>query len=85
MGCKLRGMSVNASVIERAIRGAGGLKAVAAKCGVSRQAIDKWFVSGVPPKRVIFVERISGVPRHELRPDIYPPEESLLMTRRKRA
>jgi DNA-binding transcriptional regulator YdaS (Cro superfamily) len=29
----------------------------------------------VPAERAIDVESITGVPRHELRPDIYPPPE----------
>jgi len=42
---------------------------------VSRQAVYGWFKKKVPAERVIELERISGIPRHELRPDIYPPEE----------
>jgi DNA-binding transcriptional regulator YdaS (Cro superfamily) len=30
----------------------------------------------VPAKRVIAVERISGVSRRELRPDLYPAEQA---------
>lgn len=39
--------------------------------GVSPQAISQW--SRVPVLRVLDVERVTGIPRHELRPDIYPP------------
>lgn len=39
---------------------------------ITPQAVSQWKV--VPPGRVIDVERISGIPRRELRPDIYPDE-----------
>ena len=43
-----------------------------ARClGISPQAISQW--RSVPVRRVIEVERLTGVPRHELRADIYPP------------
>jgi DNA-binding transcriptional regulator YdaS (Cro superfamily) len=75
-------------VVERVIEGGGGILQLASKCGVSHQAVYKWRRSGIPPRRVLLLERVSGVPRHELRPDLYPPSEfspSLLTTKRKRA
>jgi len=39
---------------------------------ISSQAISQW--QRVPSERVIDVEKITGVPRELLRPDIYPPE-----------
>lgn len=48
---------------------------VARHFGITRQAVGEWFKSEVPPTRVIELEKITGVPRYELRPDIYPPEE----------
>lgn len=41
--------------------------------GISVQAISQW--RRVPPTRVLDVERVTGVSRHLLRPDIYPPEQ----------
>lgn len=37
------------------------------------QAVSQW--KQVPAERVIDVERVSGVSRHDLRPDIYPEPE----------
>jgi DNA-binding transcriptional regulator YdaS (Cro superfamily) len=37
---------------------------------ISPQAISQW--KRVPAERVLDVERATGVPRDELRPDIYP-------------
>ena len=56
--------------LTRAIEAAGGLAGLAKPLGISIQAISQW--DEVPPLRVLAVEQISGVPRHELRPDLYP-------------
>lgn len=66
----MAGMS---DVVDRIIEGAGGLKSVLETFRITRQAVDKWRKSGVPPKRVIPAEALSGVPRHEIRSDLYPP------------
>lgn len=65
-------MSAAASSLRRAITGAGGPVVLArAMGGITSQAIGQWFIC--PPRRVLLVERLTGVPRHELRPDLYPP------------
>lgn len=48
----------------------GGITRLAAELCISSQAISQW--KRVPAERVLDVERITGIPRHELRPDIYP-------------
>jgi DNA-binding transcriptional regulator YdaS (Cro superfamily) len=41
------------------------------------QAVQKWCNSGhVPEDRVLDVEELTGVSRHELRPDLYPTEQA---------
>ncbi|MDO9442195.1 MAG: YdaS family helix-turn-helix protein [Beijerinckiaceae bacterium] len=50
---------------------AGGPKSLGERIGISSQAISQWVEC--PPRRVIAVEAASGVSRHELRPDLYPP------------
>jgi DNA-binding transcriptional regulator YdaS (Cro superfamily) len=52
-----------------------GLSQLAKVIGVTPQAISQW--DKVPPLRVLDVERATGVPRHELRPDMYPPPLSV--------
>ena len=47
---------------------------IAAECGISREAVWAW--RKVPAVRAIGVERVTGIPRSVLRPDIYPPNES---------
>lgn len=58
--------------LKRAIDVIGSKNDFAMRLGVSAQAISQWKT--VPPLRVLQVEQLTGVPRHELRPDIYPAE-----------
>jgi len=51
---------------------AGGSVKLARLLKVTSQAIGQW--RRVPADRVLAVERATGVARHELRPDIYPPQ-----------
>ena len=46
--------------------------ALAAALGITNSAVWQWNV--VPPTRVLEVERITGIHRSELRPDLYPVE-----------
>lgn len=72
--------------LEKAISAAGGPAELARfitehQEPITAQAICDW--KRCPPKRVLIVERATGtdghgrprVSRHELRPDMYPPEE----------
>jgi DNA-binding transcriptional regulator YdaS (Cro superfamily) len=47
----------------------GGMAQLAAELGIARQAIYQW--KRVPVDRVVEIERITGVSRNELRPDIF--------------
>ncbi|HEY2242601.1 MAG TPA: YdaS family helix-turn-helix protein [Xanthobacteraceae bacterium] len=51
--------------------GHGSLTRFAQQLGVSPQAINQWEI--VPLSRVPQVEQVTGIPRHELRPDFYDP------------
>jgi DNA-binding transcriptional regulator YdaS (Cro superfamily) len=47
---------------------------LAARIGVDRSLVRRWRL-GLKPvgaKRVLVVEKVTGVDRHELRPDLYP-------------
>ena len=52
-----------------------GLKKVATDIGIRYQSIQDWRRTGrIPAERVIAVEQVTGISRHDLRPDIYPNE-----------
>lgn len=65
---------MNEHALQKAIKKAGGPKALGIALGISHQAIGQW--SKCPALRVLEVERETGVPRHELRPDLYPPSSA---------
>lgn len=62
-----------AEALYRAVQKAGGPSAVARSISIKPQAVSQWTVC--PPIRVIELEALSGISRHELRPDIYPAAE----------
>ena len=66
-------MSDKSQALERAVRTVGGQAQFARLIGVTAQAVSQW--DEVPPLRVLAVEKVSGVSRHELRPDLYPVED----------
>lgn len=47
-----------------------GTKRLADELGVTTGAVSQW--RDVPVGRVLEVERLLGIPRHQIRPDIYP-------------
>ncbi len=58
------------AILIHAAEQAGGMASLASKLGIKRQALYQW--KRIPAERVIAVERATGVPRYELRPDLYP-------------
>jgi DNA-binding transcriptional regulator YdaS (Cro superfamily) len=58
--------------LDRAAATFGGLAALARLLDVTPQALTGWRLRGrVPATRVLEVERLTGVSRYALRPDIY--------------
>lgn len=65
------------TAIQRASAVAGGQSALARSLKVTPQAVQKMCATGrVPAERVLDIERLTGVPRNELRPDLYPEEDA---------
>jgi len=58
--------------LEQALASVGGKAALARQLGVSRQAVQAW--KATPVRHVLQIEKITGVSRHDLRPDVYPLE-----------
>ena len=67
--------SMRSTALLEAIRVAGSVTKLAALIDVAPQAISQW--NRVPATRALEIERVTGVSRHKLRPDLYP-EESVL-------
>ena len=57
--------------LSSAIREWGGPAKLGRELGISGAAVSQW--DQVPPLRVLDVEQLTGIPRHRLRPDMYPP------------
>jgi len=61
------------SPVKKAIDKAGGQSALARSLNITPQAVQRWASKDrVPHMQVIPVEKITGISRHELRPDLYP-------------
>ena len=59
-------------IVERAIELAGGQKILARACGVKQQSVNEWKLRGrIPEGRLSQVEAVTGIPRWQLRPDLY--------------
>lgn len=60
-----------AQAAQAAVEKAGGGAALARAIGVTRFAVQQWKDVGIPAARVPAVSRVTGIPLHELRPDLF--------------
>ena len=70
---------MSTEALRRACEVAGGQKPLADLIKTTQSQVWYWLErskNGVSAEFVIPIERATGVPRSELRPDIYPPESS---------
>ena len=57
--------------VVRALKKSGGtLETLAAKIGITPQAVAMWGPR-IPIDHVAMIEKLSGVPREKLRPDVF--------------
>jgi DNA-binding transcriptional regulator YdaS (Cro superfamily) len=63
---------MDADITRQAVDKAGGVVALARQLGVTKGAVSQW--ERVPARHVLEVEQLSGVSRHQLRPDVFGPE-----------
>ena len=67
---------MNTKALQEAIDKAGGQVALAEKLRLGQSSISNWVTrKRIPAERVLDIERITGVSRHRLRPDLYPVED----------
>lgn len=60
------------NAIEAARRAVGNISALAERLGIGRPAIYGWMKDErIPAERLADVERVTGIPRWKLRPDLY--------------
>lgn len=55
--------------LDTAIRAAGSRRKLANLLGISAQAISQW--RQIPVGRCLALERATGIPRQQLRPDVF--------------
>jgi DNA-binding transcriptional regulator YdaS (Cro superfamily) len=67
-------MSRKQASIKEIIDAAGGPVALGRKLGITGAAVSQW--NRVPVERVLRVESETGIPRHRIRPDIYPAQDA---------
>jgi DNA-binding transcriptional regulator YdaS (Cro superfamily) len=69
-----KGMSPNHAALKRAIAEAETQAGLAKAIGTSQALVGYWLRKsrrGVPAEWVAKIEQATGVPRHELRPDLF--------------
>ena len=57
-------------LVKLAVKEAGGTAALARALKIRSQAVSQW--TRIPAAQVLQVEKLSGIPRHVLRSDLYP-------------
>lgn len=61
------------NIVEKAAEKAGGVVSLARELGIKHTALYSW--NRVPAERVLDIERLTGISRHELRPDVFGAPE----------
>ena len=59
-------------ITAKAVKKAGGAKALSDLLGISQPAVTMW--KKIPPSRCIAIEAITGISRYRLRPDVFGRE-----------
>jgi DNA-binding transcriptional regulator YdaS (Cro superfamily) len=70
-------MDTMTDYLRDAISLAGGVSALAKALNVTKGAVSQWQEPGrkAPAKHCVAIERLTGISRHKLRPDIFGREE----------
>jgi len=68
-------LKIKSNPVMEAVRKIGNQLMLAKKCGVTQPTISKWIKKGfIPPRKVLLVEKITGISRFRLNPEIYDGE-----------
>jgi len=69
--------TIRAKALYRAIKTAGSVRKLAELLGKPHSTVSMWRIRNrIPAECVLDVERVTGVSRTKLRPDIYPEDEA---------
>jgi DNA-binding transcriptional regulator YdaS (Cro superfamily) len=71
----LTSLQLSRKALERAISAAGGQESLGAALDVPQSTISYWLngsKTGIAAGKVLKIEELYGIPRHEQRPDLYP-------------
>ena len=74
----MRQQTKERQVIAAACERAGGMRALARAIGINYQNIQAW--RRIPAERMIAIETATGIPREQLRPDLFVPRRKNLST-----
>ena len=55
--------------VKRAAKACGGYASLARRLGITPQAISQW--TEIPLDRILQVEKVTGIKREKLRPELY--------------
>jgi DNA-binding transcriptional regulator YdaS (Cro superfamily) len=66
-----------------AVKAMGSIAALARELGITRGAVSQWH--RVPLSRIVAIEKITGVPRQKLRPDLFKGLITIASTARENA
>ena len=62
----------NRTGLQKAIAAAGSQAELARRLGLDRRTVNMWTL--IPARHIVAIELATGVPREELRPDLYRVE-----------
>lgn len=65
---------MRSDIVAQAVKAAGGPTKLGDALGIKMTSLYSW--RRIPAERVLAVERVTGIPRTELRPDLYGPAEA---------
>lgn len=62
------------AIARRAVDAGGGSAKLGRTLGLSKTTVQSWTGSRVPAEWMPRVSAVTGIPMHELRPDLFPAE-----------
>jgi len=64
-------MMTDKQIVEMVVSKAGGMRPLGRALNINYQAIQQWH--RIPADRLVAIEEAIGIPREQMRPDLYRP------------